>query len=247
MDSLQIEEAALQAWPALKQITYDGWVLRFSGGYTKRANSVNPLYQSILGVSEKIEYCERAYVERGLPPIFRLIDPLAPHELDSLLSERGYRVFHPTRVMGLDLHTWEPGELTDSLMKIHTLDPWLDIFSHLSGYSLEKQPLHKKILEMIPSAPLFGSRQIAGQSVTCGLGVMHNDLFGLFDIVTHPDYRNQGLGREFVSEMLHWGKARGARVAYLQVMESNAPALHLYEKLGFGDLYRYWYRVPESM
>jgi len=149
--------------------------------------------------------------------------------------------------MGLDLDTWVTGETAETLMKFHSLEPWLEIFSQLSGNSLEKQPLHKKILEMIPSAPLFGSRQIAGQSVTCGLGVLHKNYFGLFDIVTHPDYRNQGLGRKFVTEMLHWGKERGARVAYLQVMESNAPALHLYEKLGFGDLYHYWYRVPESM
>ena len=41
------------------------------------------------------------------------------------------------------------------------------------------------------------------------------------------------------------GKAReqGARYAYLQVVQSNSVAVHLYEKLGYRKLYSYWYRV----
>ncbi|MFN2156932.1 MAG: hypothetical protein ACK2UX_16980, partial [Anaerolineae bacterium] len=44
----QIEAASLDAWPALEQIAYDGWILRFSDGYTKRANSVNSMYEAKL-------------------------------------------------------------------------------------------------------------------------------------------------------------------------------------------------------
>ena len=101
----QIEEAGLNAWPSHQQVLYDGWLLRFADGYTKRANSVNPVYKSPLGIDEKIEACEGFYRKMGLPPVFRLT-PLAQEALDPSLAARGYRVLHPTRVLTLDLKDW---------------------------------------------------------------------------------------------------------------------------------------------
>ena len=55
------EEITLNAWPALQTVLMDGWVVRFANGYTKRANSVNPLYPSTQPLKRKIEACERLY------------------------------------------------------------------------------------------------------------------------------------------------------------------------------------------
>jgi hypothetical protein len=63
----RIEEASLNAWPALQHLLFDGWTMRFSKGFTKRANSVNPLFVSHLNTPEKVDRCERLYVERKLP------------------------------------------------------------------------------------------------------------------------------------------------------------------------------------
>jgi hypothetical protein len=52
--SRRIEEVSLNAWPAIQQVLLDGWVLRFSRGYTKRADLVNALYSTRLELGEKI-------------------------------------------------------------------------------------------------------------------------------------------------------------------------------------------------
>ena len=80
--------------------------------------------------------------------------------------------------------------------------------------------------------------------MACGLGVLEQDYFGLFDLVTAPQQRNKGYGAALVAGMLHWARHHGASHAYLQVLRSNAAARHLYAKLGFQDAYPYWYRVP---
>lgn len=241
-----IEEAAMNAWPALQQNLYDGWVLRFSEGYTKRANSVNPLYDGILALDEKVAYCEQLYTKQSLPTIFRLTSPLAPAELDLLLEKKRYKILDPTIVMSLELDSWHEHESTDLSFQQYQLDPWLQAFSSLSGYSLEKQPIHGQMLGSIISPCLLATLQISGKPITCGLGVLQGEYYGLFDIVTHPDHRNQGYGRIFITKLLNWAQNHGARCAYLQVMENNAPARHLYNSLGFEKIYHYWYRVPED-
>lgn len=68
----RIEEASLNSWPDLQQMLFDGWIIRFAGGYTKRANSVTPVYPSEIPLQEKIAFCEKLYQDQHLPTTFRL-------------------------------------------------------------------------------------------------------------------------------------------------------------------------------
>ena len=76
--------------------------------------------------------------------------------------------------------------------------------------------------------------------------MLKGDLVGLFDLVTGPNVRRKGHGTSLISRLLEWGGAHGADRAYLQVVQSNAPAIHLYEQLGFQSVYEYWYRIPPT-
>jgi len=67
-----IEELSLNAWAALQTMVYDGWIIRFAEGYTKRANSVNPLYTSSIPIEEKLHYCENLYRSRNLPVVCKI-------------------------------------------------------------------------------------------------------------------------------------------------------------------------------
>ncbi len=246
MDLKRIEEASLNAWPALQQLLFDGWILRFSQGYTKRANSVNPLYGSSMEAEAKIATCERLYASRGLPTIFRLTPFSRPPDLDQVLAERGYRKIDLTYVLGLDLADCDLSTMPAVELGDESVDEWIQIFCRLQQSGVERHQVHRQILQAIPARRFLASLSASGQTVACGLGVLENGFFGLFDLITDPDQRRKGHGTRLVSGMLRWAQENGAAQAYLQVMEENLAARRLYARFAFQKVYEYWYRVSAA-
>lgn len=239
-----IEEASFRAWPAAEQQVYDGWVLRFAGGYTKRANSVNPVYPGQEEVQEKINRCERLYLSRNLKPVFRLTPLAFPANLDELLARRGYVYKDPTSVQVLELEAWQAGSGEGLKYWPEVSTGWLNSFMQVSAVPMP-QP-HLDILTRIAPDKCFAVLYRQDRPVACGLGVLEGRYMGLFDVVTAPAERRKGYGRELVGSILSWGRSNGAQTAYLQVMTINKPALKLYEQLGFREIYQYWYRIKEG-
>lgn len=239
----RIEEVSLNSWPALQQILFDGWILRFSKGYTKRANSVNPLFGSSMDVDEKVDVCEKLYTEKGLQPVFRLTPFSSPPDLNQVLENRNYRKADQTLVLHLDLKRCKIQPVPSVELRNEQLDDWLDLFYRFSESAVQKHQTHKEILQAIPSKRFPASLLDSGQPLACGLGVLENGYFGLFDLITDPQQRNKGYGTKLVSSLLRWAQENGALHAYLQVVSGNAPARRLYAKLGFQEVYQYWYRI----
>ena len=241
----RIEEAALNSWPGLQQSVFDGWILRFSRGHTKRANSVNPLYESHLDLETKIAACEARYAAQGLPAVFRLPSITTPPALDGLLAERGYRQMSHTLVQHRDLHADLPQTVDGVALHDETLDDWLALYCQLRGEPLARHDAHRAILDAI-TAQCWWVTLRAGETVlACGVAVMELPFVGLFDLFTHPEQRGKGYGTAMVAGLLERARDQGADHAYLQVEADNTIARHIYaHTFGYKTVYDYWYRVP---
>lgn len=66
----------------------------------------------------------------------------------------------------------------------------------------------------------------------CGL-LQSFDEADITNVAVHPDYRGQGIGNAMLAELMKKGRGRGISRYTLEVRAGNAPAIHLYEKLGF--------------
>ncbi|MBI5593336.1 MAG: GNAT family N-acetyltransferase [Deltaproteobacteria bacterium] len=243
---LAVEELSINAWPALQTVLIDGWVLRFANGFSKRANSINPLYPSKRTATEKIAACEKIYRDRDLPVVFKMTNAAYPEGLDSLLAERGYQTESATSVQLLDLNNCDLSSELDTAFTPLTLDAWQSDFCRMNGIEGKNQTTHRLMLQSIIPAACFASLRVEDRIIACGLGILQGGFLGLFDIVTSPDCRRRGYGERLVRSLLSWAKHQGAHTAYLQVMLNNAPSLRLYARIGFQETYQYWYRVNHS-
>jgi|SRR5215216_361760 len=222
---------------------YDGWIIRFAGGYTKRANSVNPLYSSSLNIDEKLGFCERLYRKKNLPVVFKLTPSVYPSDLDEKLGDSGYQKDSPTSVQTVDVDVVNLQEPSEAECQDELSNAWLENFCRMSAVpEAHRKTLQIILLNIIPSH-CFVSLKSNDRVVACGLGVVQSGYVGLFDIVTDKEFRNLGYGGQVVKKILAWGKQNKARTGYLQVMLDNAPARSLYAKLGFMEQYQYWYRI----
>jgi len=239
-----LEERAFNAWPARQTVFHRGWVFRLSGGYTKRANSINALLpgSSFDGVREA---ATALYARHGLPAVFR-ISPLAPAEADRELAEAGYQHFEPSLVLHRPLALGAAGKTDGStLIGTNPTGAWLEGFAAANSVPLHHHALHNSMLDHIAHPAAFALQHNAqGQPVGFGLAVLERGAVGLYDLAVAPEHRGGGRGRALVQALLHWAAEAGATSAYLQVRAHNAPALGLYESMGFKTAYGYHYRVP---
>lgn len=238
-----IEELSFNALPALQTLKYDGWIIRLSKGYTKRANSVNPLYPSTIAVDEKIKKCEEIFYTNNLPVIFKLTSEEFQKDLDMLLQEMGYAYIEPTSVRIIDLKK-VPAPKLNSIMIYTTLeDRWLKDYCRLNNINYEHMETLYLMLQSIKMDKFFVSLFEKDKVIACGLGVLENGYIGVFDVIVDKSFREMGYGQQLILNLLELGRKHGATHSYLQVLLRNLPAMHLYSKLGYKEKYKYWYRV----
>jgi len=235
----RLEELAFRGWPALESRTIGGWRLRFSGGYTKRANSINALRPE---VPADVDAFEALYRERGLTPAWRL-SPLAPSSTASELASRGYRTIERSLLQVCPLHDrFEAG--AGVVIHSRPTPAWVEAFAAHSPVRPEHRDVMLRMLLSIAPQAGFALVERSGRPLAMAIGAIEGDHMGLFDVLVMPEARRQGLARRVTESLYAWAWALGARFAYLQVVATNAAALPLYEAQGFRTAYGYQYMLP---
>lgn len=244
----RLEELTLNTAPAIHQHFYDGWVLRASNTETHRFNSVTALHASTLPLNEKVAYCEQWCRVHQQPIIFRVNDALSPAGFDDLLAAQGYIKVAATSVMTTDIDLSSesldlpPGvklaerDLADSLTDLHRMKGTAPT---IMVHEIERQALWRG-----PQIVL-SLRSINGL-VCSGMARLEGGHVGQFDIYTPENQRGKGYALILVSHLLAWGASHGAGTAFLQVLETNQPAISVYKRTGFTSCYSYSSRLKEE-
>ncbi len=119
------------------------------------------------------------------------------------------------------------------LEKLCFADPW----SENSVASELNNPLSFWLVAMEGErlAGYVGSQSVMGES-------------DMMNVAVHPDFRRQGIGRQLIEELIAELKKRDCYSLTLEVRASNAPAIALYETLGFLEAgrRRNYYRNPKE-
>jgi len=237
----RLEERSLNASGAFQSLLYDGWLLGFRSGPTKRLRCVNSFYASTLPLAQKVEHCVRFYQRAGLPPIFRLLPFSQPSELDAWLDHAGWERFERTHVLHASLAA-EAVSATDEV-EIVSVPDWQEPAAPLLGVTAEAVARHVERARTYPLPQAGALLRRDGEVVACGLVKIEDEHAGLFAVHTAEAWRGQGLGRAIVSALLAQARHLGARDAYLQVDADNTAALATYRRFGFVSAYDYWYRA----
>jgi ribosomal protein S18 acetylase RimI-like enzyme len=241
----RIEEACWNAFPSLRQVLLGDWLLRFSEGLTRRANSVNPLRAQPGDFAAALAAGEALYHAHGLPVIFRvptIVDPA----IDRALTSRGYPDEGESCVLfgtiaGLNLGAGAP----DPAVRLwpSPRPEWLRGMARLQGHTAAQIRVYRRIVGAIAIPARFALLAIDGAPAALAYGAIHDGLLVYESVVTDPARRRQGLARRVIASLAAWARDSGAVGACLEVEAQNAPARALYAGFGLGtELYRYHYR-----
>jgi GNAT superfamily N-acetyltransferase len=243
-DSLawRVEETCLNAWPALRQVLLDGWVLRFSEGLTRRANSANPLRGPRETGDGLIAACEALYQRRQLPTIFR-VPSIIDGDVDERLDELGYRREGESCVRYGELTAVETASDASVQLLPRPTREWFAAMAALQNQTAEQRRTYRRIVGSLAIPAAFAGLATNGEFVALAYGAIHDRLLCYESVITDRRRQRRGYARRVIAVLAGWAKDQGAEGACLEVEANNTAALTLYDTFGLKtELYRYHYR-----
>jgi ribosomal protein S18 acetylase RimI-like enzyme len=242
-----IEELSINALPSLQTVVSDGWLLRFSDGYGKRANSVFPLYSSGTDLHAHIDDVEAFYRSRKQDAIFKVTSGECHTALDQALKDRDYLEEAKTHVMTmtLRLESFEMPKLYGLRIETSFNEGWFKGYTAMYPLTEKDTSILRTTLKSIIPKTYFVGIYKDEVMIAAGLGVAERGYVGIYHIYVGDDHRREGLGRKVMHALHAAAYQDGFRSAYLLVVAENQGAIVLYKGLGYQQVYDYWYRIKK--
>ncbi|NYJ75563.1 GNAT family N-acetyltransferase [Allobranchiibius huperziae] len=262
-----LQELMVAGMPPLRSEWLGRWLLREASGYTGRANSVLPLGDPGVPLSDALAFVASWYADRGGVPLLQVYGPsgfsVADDAVGGAAIDAGWTAFQRTLVMtgSVDALAVGGGSSTATVAD-RPDDAW---WSGAAPREQEHRATATAIFDQIPDAAYLTLRAdairpevsggadagrpevTAGEVVAVGRTAFAHAWAGVLSVHVPPAYRRRGLARQVMTLAAREARARGIRSMYLQVSQDNTPAVQLYESLGFAIHHEYYYlRAPTA-
>ncbi len=243
MTPSDLERLAARTWRGLEEERFGDWLLRASDGFTGRANSVLTVGEPPGPLADAVRTVARWYTDRGLRPMAQVPLPGA-EDVDAAFAAAGWGTVEDVLVLTADLDGRALPDVRVDLAP-EPDDAWL------TGYRYRGTPLPPVARRVLLGADdvVFAAVRLdpaPAPLAAVARGAVVDGWLCVTAVTVDDRYRRRGLGTAVMAALGGWGRSRGARSCLLQVVESNAPALALYARLGFTEHHRYHYRLgPE--
>jgi hypothetical protein len=239
-----VEEAVINGFPALRTAVAGGWLLRFSGGNRRTANSATPFAGAAGTDAAVIDDCEALYRLQGRRAIFRIPSFLDP-AVDRQLAARGYTEEGLSCILHGPLAPIGAAEAAggDVRLMLRPTSDWFATMARLQGYTDEQLAVYRRILRSLLIPAAFAEARVGGETAAMAFGVIHRGLVCYESVVTAAAQRRRGHARRVLGALAGWAERSGATGACLQVEADNIAGRTLYAALGMTtELHRYHYR-----
>jgi GNAT superfamily N-acetyltransferase len=243
LDVGALERLAARSWRGLEEQRYGDWLLRAGGGFTGRANSVLAVGEPPVPMPDAVAAVERWYTARGLRP--RAQVPLPGAEAaDEAFAAAGWSRDEDVCVLTAPLVASARPDVPVRLAA-EPDEAWL------TGYRYRGSVLPPVAAHVLVNAesPVFASVRLAPAPeplAAVARGVVVDEWLCVTAVTVAEEHRRRGLATTVMSSLGDWARERGAAACVLQVVSSNAPALGLYDRLGFTEHHRYHYRLGSA-
>ena len=207
----EAEEHTQRQWPDVEATPLGEWSLRVNphpvGRLLKRANSCLAIGDPGLPIADAAERIRSFYAGHDRRALAQ-VEADSPEE--RALAELGW-VFV------------EDGETAYQLASV----------AHLAR-QLPRRP-EASVTEATEGGVTTAHASIVrdGVEVARADAALDGDWVGVYGMAVEPSHRRQGLATDLLAALVGWAGQHGARTIWLHVLTDNAPALALYESLGF--------------